>query len=165
MTDKSREQLLEDSMQAIEKDPKHWSQWTWAIVVPEDVINDPEAYSPDLYQLDCGTACCFAGQVCLQAGGSFTIDPWGQTMLGRGEPIAIESVTWPDGSQEIIGEAAERLLDLNSNAASFLFNSQNSMAQLRVLVDALKVDPLISVRDFRELIQDIPDRDGYSRWE
>lgn len=158
---KSREQLLEDAMQAIERDPRHWAQWTWGILIPENVDWKKVSWNNYEHPLDCGSACCIAGQVCIQAGGQLTSSAkWEKELLAKGEAVNVDAVLWPQGGKEGISNAAERLLNLDSEQAKELFHALNTMEQLRVLVDALKENQFISGRDMWELIADMPsDRD------
>lgn len=76
---------------------------------------------------DCGTSCCFAGNLLLHHG----YKPY---FMDDDSEVAW-MVTTPDGSKMSgVGETARELLDLNSVQAELLFDAQNSMDDLRRIV-------------------------------
>lgn len=86
-------------------------------------------------RVNCGTAFCIAGQVCINAGYSFRVKGSNYAVLQRsGEDVA---VTTPD-------TVAAGILDLDFQEAQLLFLKDNWSAQFRYLPDtpALAADRL-----------------------
>jgi hypothetical protein len=78
---------------------------------------------------DCGTACCFAGNLLLHHGYQPEFLP---------DSAVAWTVTTPDGLVEVsAGNEARRLLGLNAVQAERLFHAQNSLADLRSIVAEL----------------------------
>lgn len=79
---------------------------------------------------DCGTACCFAGNLLLHHG-------YKPEFLHKDSAIAY-SVTAPNGMKDVgVGVEAAMLLGLNKVQAEQLFHAQNSLDDLRRIVAEL----------------------------
>lgn len=139
-------ELLDEIMSYIEAHPRTWNQANWYVNV------DPEDGSTKHFwrieevteQNSCGTSFCFAGHVALREG--FPAPP-----LQNG-------VEWErEVSGERWGEAvdafAEKVLGIDPEQAEALFAGENTMADLRNMVTALKVSngsvPGIVLNDLR----------------
>lgn len=90
--------------------PSHWDQGNWIV-----------------WGTDCGTACCIAGKVALEDGGQ---------PLDRSGALS-EFVILMDGEVTEIDAHAERVLGLTRDQASALFEGDNDLADLRVVIDAV----------------------------
>lgn len=110
--------LLERTMTQIRDHPELHEQGVW--------------FAP----MECGTAACFAGWVCLLSGY---------------EPVGNELVETP-GGWEAVPFAAEDLLGLNAAEADVLFDSRNSRHMLELMVkDLVNGDVLRGWSHYREM--------------
>lgn len=111
--------LMRKTMETIESHPEDWEQTTWGARFDPDYDERPRhSMAP------CATACCFAGTACLLAGAEFV-------------NVYNSEVSFPDGNFGHAGNVAQRLLGLSDFEASALFDSHNSLAELREMTDGL----------------------------
>ena len=117
---------------ALRGEPSQWDQSDWIDV--EDIY-----YSPDQEQAlaawePCGTACCIAGKVALEAGGRPALKRSSSGFVH----VSGSAVDLPDGRENVLVEdLAADILGLSSDVAALLFNGSNDIHDLRVLISAL----------------------------
>lgn len=124
--------------------------------VMADIEADPDSHDQEAFfkRRECGTTLCFAGKAAVLAGIGLpppgAIDWWVTTDL-RSQGYAD---SWGHrGSGTVhVSEFARDHLGLTHDQSRVLFFSAETIGQLRVLVDAIKVDPHVSGRDLRILI-------------
>lgn len=125
-------ELLEEIMSYIEAHPQTWNQANWYVNV------DPETGSQKHFwrieevteQNSCGTSFCFAGHVALREG--FPAPPLENGVEWERE---VSDLTWG----ESVDVFAEKVLGIDPEQAEALFAGENTMADLRNMVTALKV--------------------------
>lgn len=100
--------LLRQAMDAILANPEKHDQSMWAT------------------RTDCGTAYCYAGMTCHLSGLEPDFD-----FIGADWACAIR------GSDEVIREAATRLLNIDGTTAHHLFHAENTTADLKHYVDEI----------------------------
>lgn len=80
----------------------------------------------------CGTTCCIAGKVVLEAGGVFI----NKITMPNGTTRYDEALM-PDGSEVSIGAKARELLKLSEQQSGMLFAGANSYEQAVAIIDAI----------------------------
>lgn len=127
-------ELLHRVMDYIETHPKNWiqSSWFWITDHNNDLV--PHLIDVEVEEVNsCGTAMCFAGHAALMEG--FPAPPKVQhTEWSR----KIDGDFWP----ESVDAFATKRLGLSSEVAEELFDSENTIEQLREMVDYITEHPL-----------------------
>lgn len=125
-------ELLEEIMSYIEAHPQTWNQANWYVNVdPEDGSEKGFWRIEEVTEENsCGTSFCFAGHVALREG--FPTPPLNNNM---------EWERKVDGEfyRESVDQFAEKVLGIDSEQGEALFAGENTMAELRNMVTALKV--------------------------
>lgn len=100
-----------------------------AYAVLDEIDADPDSHDQQWWfiRTECGTTACFAGRVCIQAGGKpdFGIGAWA-TSSG--------SVVMPDGRIGHAGAIARELLGIDLMLGERLFRATNTRAALGRMV-------------------------------
>lgn len=94
--------------------PSEWDQSTWGL------------------QTSCGTSCCAAGKVVLDAGGKFV----NGTVREDGS-VSFYAARMSDGEEVHIENKAADLLGLTGMQASYLFAGSNGYEQMKRMIDQI----------------------------
>lgn len=116
-----------------EKPPRRWNQAVWGTLAEVD----PSHSEPE----SCGTSFCFAGWTAK-------LDDCEMDWTRAGESVsraALESVR-PPGTEAwvMVWDYATGALGLTEDQAGELFGASNSLAQIKIMIDAMEADPGIS---------------------
>lgn len=148
-------ELIEDILDTIKNDPKHWNQGAWVSdldgdpVAPDVLATDTEGRP--FIPVDCGTAMCFAGWAVHKTGGLFLSDEY--VLYDRavdtdvdGESDVVGFTVWVEDGEEPDGERmvdvlgipvwlrAKKLLGLTSGERLNLFDGNNGLEQIEEVV-------------------------------
>lgn len=133
-------ELLQDTMKHIKENPQTWNQNVWFVHLDENGHRAELAVTVEMTEVNsCNTAFCFAGHAALKSG--FPAPPQnGLSWYGA-----------VDGEHYEASDYARQKLGISWTQADILFNGQNTMEDLEVLVDALIENPNIDRDEMREL--------------
>ncbi|QGH80082.1 hypothetical protein SEA_NHAGOS_71 [Gordonia phage NHagos] len=136
----------------------HWNQGTWGEVRAEDLIAQGLDFDALLTESGaepgravdlalpvspvnlCGTACCFAGHTTFQVGDTPVVNVVAnRDWINTTEVLAIMDVRPVDhpGLMVPVSTRAMELLGLESDEADLLFEADNTLADLRVIIEYL----------------------------
>lgn len=123
-----------------------WDQGNWITLPFEYSLLDGR--SEDLLaSVPCGTACCIAGKVALEAGGRPAV-----VGIGTDFPhYAGSLVNMPDGTKVGVDEFAARRLGITGDQAEVLFSGSNDIEDLRLIIGALIANPRINFQQLADL--------------
>jgi hypothetical protein len=111
-----------------------WDQGTWIDIPLYDGTSDSVTPAVEaVANLSCGTTCCLAGKVALDAGAV-------PSVLGEDGELYLTGslVDLPDGEKEVdVAEFARQRLGLNIDQCGVLFAGSNTIEDLRVLIPAI----------------------------
>ena len=117
------EQLKKDKGQ-----PSEWDQGHWAINVP--AYNAYWGVRKAVPAVNCGTACCLAGKTVAFMGGKFLIE-------ADSDGTAVEA-EMPDGTTVFVEGFAEQVLGLTTAQADALFDGDNTIENVRFVIEQIK---------------------------
>lgn len=114
--------------------PSEWDQGNW-IAIPA-YTGYPDSIAPAVEavaNMSCGTSCCLAGKVALDAGAVPSV------IDDDGEPYITGSlVDLPNGETQVdVPTFAQEVLGLNQDQRGALFGGSNTIEDLRVLIPAI----------------------------
>jgi hypothetical protein len=131
-------ELLEDTMKHIEENPQTWSQNNWYVWRTATGDKYWGVVTTEMVETNsCGSAYCFAGHAALSAGFS--------------APPKENYAGWFGQNGQYVDEFARETLGLTQAQADALFHGDNSMDDLRNMVDAIIENPKITGQALREL--------------
>lgn len=107
---------LDSALAAIEAEPRRWRQRQW------------------FTRTSCGTTCCLAGMVAVQAGWEPT--DWDLNFYGDGSGDVTYQVGQA-GVERHVRSVAQELLGITDREADFLFFGDNDLAELKLIRDNL----------------------------
>lgn len=146
-------ELLTRTLEAIEQNPKDWYQGSWVAIVD----NDGEKVWPENWvdnQNECRTACCFAGQAAVLSGirqpsvKEIQALGYGDWYVSKtGETIWSTKYSTPSGA-ETVSSWAQEALGLTSWQSEILFEGDNTLRDLRKLVDLIISGDLENDEDY-----------------
>jgi hypothetical protein len=124
-----------------------WDQGNW-ITLPASFngLLDDHPGVP-LVSLPCGTACCIAGKVALDAGGL-------PALVGAGTSAphyAGSIVDMPDGTKVGVDTFAAERLGITVDQAEVLFSGSNDIEDLRLIIGAIIADSHIGYQQLIDL--------------
>lgn len=96
------------------------------------IKDNPEKHNQSVWSNDCGTAACLAGWACLLNGAIVDKARFYDGFSFVGGPI-IDS----DGHKNMIKDTAMDILELDDPDADILFNADNSIADLELMIKDL----------------------------
>lgn len=146
--------LLEEIYKFIEEHPRTWRQASWYATVDQETgVWKHYVRVENVEELNsCGSSFCFAGHVALHEG--FPSPPvqnnheWGRFVK---EDTEYEEY-------ELVYEFAAKRLGLTSDQAGALFEGDNSLDDIRFMIDVLKLLPSVDGDDLVEMKYERIDR-------
>lgn len=121
-TEMANVELMERVLSQIESNLERWNQYVW---------REPQT-------TECGTAMCFAGWTAEIAG-----IPWASDTPWTAEYMHVLM----DGQRVGVWEAAQKALGLDDDEANDLFDANNSIETLRMIVARHRLDEDEEVRE------------------
>lgn len=135
-------ELLEKVYEYIENNPQKWKQSVWFAILDEDgkmTFNDFEVEVEEVNS--CNTAFCFAGHTALMTG--FVAPPKVNGALWEGEV---------DGKYYAVNEYAKEKLGITWDQADELFAAENSMEDIRKIIDMIKDNPHVDQEEIQKAL-------------
>lgn len=150
--------LLDEIMSFVEKNPQQWDQDNWFKIV--DIETGAVRYESEKVIMEeinsCGTTMCFAGHAALRMGfpppPKDNHTPW--TRMVKDNPA--EDYEY----QEYVSDFAGNVLGLSYSQAEALFAGENSMQDLKNIVEALHLNPKLSGHALEALRDEIDEVEG-----
>lgn len=140
--------------------PDNWPQRNVALLqaTMAYIEKNPEQHDQNNWITACGTAFCYAGHAAILAGAARPgneVAEWGRSWainVETLESLAVESVSGYSDTVKPIDEFAAARLGLTLDEADVLFDGDQTLRTLRILVDALCADAWI---DENGMIHDV----------
>lgn len=134
MSRKPNVELLEQVYSLIKSDRKRWFQGSWARAKAKRKTDTVET---------CNTAMCFAGHAVALAGAKIKWES--SDVFDRQFPVwEASQCRLPHRGTEMISDAAQRILRLNSYQADALFDGNNKLKDIRKVLDRIESGDLFA---------------------
>lgn len=135
-------ELLEKVYEYIKNNPQSWKQTVWFAWVDDSGKMVDQSFDVDVEEVNsCKTAFCFAGRAAL--------------MSGFAAPPKSNGLLWTDvidGKEYHVNEFAMEKLNLTWGQADELFAAENTMDDIRAIIDMITENPGVTEGEIRSAL-------------